>query len=331
MWWRSVIFNAMAAGILVTAATHAVWLLLWLTGKIVGLRIQYAWCGWTALTLLLFIWGVFAYGHLWGRYQMETTRITYTHPSLPKAFCGTKVMHISDLHVDSFHDKPEALGRLVDAVNAEDADIICFTGDMTTGPFHEIMPFIPTLKRLHAKDGVVSIMGNHDFFIYSREYHNDRERSDAADRLTHLEEDSLGWHVLRNSAMILRHGEDSIAVAGVDNINGNDGFATIQKGDLHKALEGLGNIFTILLTHDPSHWRAEVLPRSNAQLTLSGHTHAAQFRIFGWSLANLFFNECDGRYDEGGRTLYVNAGLGCTAPLRVGCPSEITVITLGER
>ena len=184
------------------------------------------------------------------------------------------------------------------------------------------------LRRLKAKEGVVSIMGNHDFFIYSPEYRDNGERSAAADRLTRLEEDSLGWRVVRNSHIMLRRGGDSITIAGVDNTNGGEGFATIQKGDLKRATEGLKGVFTVMMTHDPSHWRAEVLPCSEAQLTLSGHTHAAQFRIFGWSLANLFFSECDGRYDEGERTLYVNAGIGCTAPFRIDCPSEITVITL---
>ena len=96
-------------------------------------------------------------------------------------------------------------------------------------------------------------------------------------------------------------------------------------------MAGLDGMLTILMTHDPSHWQAEVLQKSHAQITLAGHTHAAQVRLFGWSLANLSFNECDGRYDQDGRMLYVNAGIGCTAPFRIGCPSEITVITLKTR
>lgn len=299
MWWRSVIFHAVTSGIILTVAVHAPWLLSWIIGKLAGWRIHYAPFGWTALALVLFFWALFAYGHYFGRYRHEVNRITFSHKALPRAFSELRIIHISDLHVDSYLDRPEALDRIVDAVNAEKADIICFTGDLTTGPFREIEPFIPTLRRLKAKEGVVSILGNHDFFIYSPEYHNDRERSAAADRLTRLEEDSLG-----------------------------EGFATIQKGDLARAIEGLEGVFTVMMTHDPSHWRAEVLPRSEAQLTLSGHTHAAQFRILGWSLSNLFFSECDGRYDEGERTLYVNAGIGCTAPFRIDCPSEITVITL---
>ena len=328
MWWRSVIFHAVTSGIILTVAVHALWLLSWIIGKLAGWRIHYAPFGWTALALVLFFWVLFAYGHYFGRYRYEVNRITFSHKALPRAFSGLRIIHISDLHVDSYLDRPEALDRIVDAVNAEKADIICFTGDLTTGPFREIEPFIPTLRRLKAKEGVVSILGNHDFFIYSPEYHNDRERSAAADLLTRLEEDSLGWRVVRNSSIMLRRGGDSIAVAGVDNINGGEGFATIQKGDLGRAIEGLEGVFTVMMTHDPSHWRAEVLPRSEAQLTLSGHTHAAQFRILGWSLSNLFFSECDGRYDEGERTLYVNAGIGCTAPFRIDCPSEITVITL---
>ena len=117
-------------------------------------------------------------------------------------------------------------------------------------------------------------------------------------------------------------------IVGVDNKScSNQGFQTIDSGDLSQAMTGVEG-FSILLTHDPSHWEAEVLPDTDIPLTLSGHTHAAQVRILGWSLARLMFRHADGRYDEGGQTLYVNAGLGCTAPFRIGAGPEITIITL---
>ena len=257
-------------------------------------------------------------------------QVEYASRDVPKAFDGYKVVHISDLHVDSFEDTAD-LQKVINEINAQDADIILFTGDMTTGSMEGIKLHEKALKSLKAKEGVLSVLGNHDFFIYDPEYRNDKERCAAADRLTQYEREVLGWRVLRNESYQVKKGKDSIAVAGVDNINGGQGFRTIQKGDLSKAMAGLDDIFTILMTHDPSHWQAEVLPKSHAQLTLSGHTHAAQARLFGWSLANLSFNECDGRYDQDGRMLYVNAGTGCTAPFRIGCPSEITVITLKNK
>lgn len=331
MWWRSIFFYAILSGVFFTLVVHALWILSWAVSKLTGWHLHYAPFACVNIAVVLFFWAMFLYGYYVGRYRVEVNRITFSSSSLPPSFDGLRLIHISDLHVDSYNEHPEALERIADMVNAEDADIICFTGDVTTGSFHEIKRFVPVLQRLHAREGVVSVLGNHDFFIYCREYHNDAERSAAADALTLLEEKDLGWHVLRNSSVLLHRGCDSIAIAGVDNITGNQGFATIQKGNLPAAMKGLDGIFTILLTHDPGHWRAEVLPKSHAALTLSGHTHAAQWRILGWSLANIFFDECDGRYDEGLRSLYVNAGLGCTAPFRISCPSEITVITLSAR
>lgn len=114
----------------------------------------------------------------------------------------------------------------------------------------------------------------------------------------------------------------------MDNANyDNQGFPTIHRGDLRKAMEGTDG-FRILLTHDPSHWRAEVLPETDIPLTLSGHTHSAQIKIFGWTPAKWSFNEIAGRYDDGDQTLYINVGLGCTAPFRLGVNPEVTVITL---
>ena len=330
MWWRSVIWTGVLFGTFAWLVPNVLWLLSWLIGKLFAYRVPYAPFGWTAAGILLLIWGCLLYGHYLGRFSIKVNQVEYACHDVPKAFNGYKVVHISDLHVDSFEDTAD-LQKVIDSVNAQDADIILFTGDMTTGSMEGIKLHEKALKSLKAKEGVLSVLGNHDFFIYDREYRNDKERCAAADRLTQYEREVLGWQVLRNESYQIKKGDDSIAVAGVDNINGGQGFRTIQKGDLSKAMAGLDGIFTILMTHDPSHWRAEVLPRSHAQITLSGHTHAAQVRLFGWSLANLSFNECDGRYDQDGRMLYVNAGIGCTAPFRIGCPSEITVITLKNK
>lgn len=287
----------------------------------------YAPYGWVAIGLVCILWTCLIYGYYFGRFRIEVNEVEYCSKEVPAAFEGYKVVHISDLHVDSF-DEPADLQRFINKVNEQGADLILFTGDMTTGSMEGIYQHEAALKSLRAHDGVISVMGNHDFFIYDKQYRNNQERSAAANRLTRYEREVLGWRVLRNESIIIHCGSDSIAVAGVDNINGGQGFRTIQKGDLGKAMQGLDGIFTILMTHDPSHWAAEVLPKSHAQITLSGHTHAAQVRLLGYSLANLSFRECDRRYDHEGRMLYVNAGAGCTAPFRIGCPSEVTVITL---
>ena len=327
MWWRSLIFMGAFFGALLAAVPNVLWLVGALAGKVFSYRLPYAPFGWTAAGLVLLLWGCLAYGHFVGRFRAEVKQVEYSSPEVPPSFDGYRIVQISDLHVDSFQ-RPEALRRVTDLANAQGADIILFTGDVVTGAMEGILPHEAALHSLHAPDGVLSVLGNHDFFIYDRDLHSDAQRSAMADRLASYERDTLGWNVLRNASCIIRRGADSIAVAGVDNINGNQGFRTIQKGDLAAAMRSLDGVFTVLMSHDPGHWRAEVLPKSHAQITLSGHTHAAQVRLLGWSPANLMFDECDGRYDEDGRMLYVNAGTGCTAPVRIGCPSEVTVITL---
>lgn len=327
MWWRFVIFTGIIFSVVVAIIPHVVWILSYIGGKILHFKVHYAPFGWTTLALIVILWCILAYGHLVGMWQITVNEVEYASKDVPSAFDGYKIVHISDLHVDTYDSNPEALKKIVDKVNEQDADIILFTGDMTTTCLHDIDKHDSTLSGFRAKDGVKSVMGNHDFFIYDRSLKSVKEHCDAADSLT-LKEESYGWEVLRNGNTIITRNGEQIAIAGVDNKNGNQGFKTIQKGDIGKAIEGIDGIFTVMMTHDPSHWTAEVLPKSKAQITLSGHTHAAQIRVLGKSLAKLAFNECDGRYDHDGRMLYVNAGIGCTAPFRFCCPSEITVITL---
>lgn len=327
MFWHSIFGVAVFFSILFALVPNLLWLIAWGIGLLFGYHLPYAPFSWSAAALVITVWVFFLYGHYIGRFRSKVTHVEYSSAQLPQTFDGYRIVHISDLHVDSF-DKPGHLEKLFKQIDDQNPDIILFTGDITTSTLERVREYEPALRSLHAKDGVVSVLGNHDFFIYDRRFHTDEERSAEADRLTQYEDQTLGWRVLRNESFLIYRGSDSIAVAGVDNINGNQGFHTIQKGDLKRALKGLDGIFTILLTHDPSHWKAEVLPDSHVQVTLSGHTHAAQVRLLGWSLAHLMFNECDGRYDHEGRMLYVNAGLGGVVPLRIGCPSEITVITL---
>lgn len=329
MMWRHIFWSCVFVGTFFWLMPNLLWLLSWLVGRIFSYRVPYAPFGWTALTLVLLIWSGLLYGYYRGRFLVEVNEITYRSSEVPEAFDGYRMVHISDLHVDSF-EHTQDLQRVLDRVNEQQADIILFTGDMTTLRAEALSQHAEALGSLRAKDGVVSVLGNHDFFIYDRQYHTDEERCAAADQLTDFEQNVLGWQVLRNASLLLHRGTDSIAIAGVDNINGNQGFRTIQMGDLGKAMQGLDDVFTVLLSHDPSHWQAEVLPDSHAQITLSGHTHAAQIRLLGHSLARLSFREHDGRYDKDDRMLYVNAGIGCTAPFRIGCPSEITVITLAR-
>lgn len=327
MLWHSIFGLTLFFSVFIALIPNLLWLVAWCIGLIFGYHLPYAPFGWATAVLVCIVWITFTCGHYFGRFRSKVTEVEYSSSELPKAFDGYRIVHISDLHADSF-DRPGHLEKLFQQIDDQHPDIVLFTGDMSSSTLERVREHESELLSLHSKDGVMSVLGNHDFFIYDHRFHTDGERSAEADRLTEYERETLGWKVLRNESFLIHRGTDSIAIAGVDNINGNQGFQTIQKGDLKSAVKGLDGIFTVLMTHDPSHWRAEVLPDSHVQITLSGHTHAAQVRLLGWSLANLMFDECDGRYDHEGRMLYVNAGLGGVVPFRIGCPSEITVITL---
>lgn len=289
---------------------------------------SYAPFGWTAIGLVALVWIVLAYGFFVGRWKVETAEWTYENAAIPASFDGMRIVHISDLHLSTFEDDPRQLDRFVELINATKPDLICFTGDLVSLQLEELTPYISTLRQLNATYGVCSVLGNHDFFLYSHQYPGDQEKQAAVDSLAELQCKELGWHLLRNESYAITRGTDTLTIVGVDNSNcSNQGFATICRGDLSRALQGTGG-FRILLSHDPSHWTAEVIPTTDIPLTLSGHTHAAQIRLWGWTPASWVFQQTFGRYDNGGQTLYINIGLGCTAPVRFGANPEITVITL---
>lgn len=322
---KMMLFFCIAGGILLALLPHIIWLVGWVISRIAGTHLPYRHFGYTALAMVLFFWGVMAYGYHIGRWRFQTTEIEYRHQDIPKAFDGFRIVHISDLHLGTFDDAPEKLEMVVSEINRLSPDLICFTGDMVTIGKDEAEPYAETLRKLNAQHGVMSVLGNHDFLIYAFP----GGRTDAVDDVVRFQEDTLGWNVLRNENAVINAGDGSkITILGVDNSCFTDqGFKSVNHGDLRKAMEGTDG-FRILMSHDPSHWSAEVVPDTDIPLTLSGHTHAAQVRIFGWTPATVSFVETDGRYDKDGQTLYINIGLGCTAPFRLGADPEITLITL---
>lgn len=307
---------------------HIVWLIVWIVGKAFRFPVHYAPYGWTAVSLVMLVWTVLAYGFFIGRWKVQTTEWTYENVAIPASFDGMRIVHISDLHLSTFEDNPRQLDRFVERINATHPDLICFTGDLVSIQLEELTPYVSSLCKLKARYGVCSVLGNHDFFLYSRQYPTDSEKEAAVDSLAKMQRTMLGWHLLRNEAYTITQGTDTLTIIGVDNTNcGNQGFQTIRRGDLARALQGTSG-FRILLSHDPTHWTAEVIPNTDIPLTLSGHTHAAQIRLLGRTPASWMFNETYGRYDCDDQTLYVNIGLGCTAPVRLGANPEITVMTL---
>lgn len=315
------------AGLVLALIPNILWLVGWVGCRIAGVSLPYSYFGFAALAIVIMFWGTLAYGYFIGRWNVESVAVEYAHKDIPKAFDGFRIVHISDLHLSTFDDSHERFETFIEEINRHSPDLVCFTGDMVTVGRSEAEPYTEILRKISAKHGVLSVLGNHDFMIYG--FNPDGDREKAVLDLADYQEDVLGWNLLRNENVVIEGKDGSkLTVLGVDNANfSNQGFRTIHRGDLKKAMEGTDG-FRILLSHDPSHWSAEVVPETDIPLTLSGHTHSAQIKILGWSPAKWSFKEIAGRYDNGDQTLYINVGLGCTAPFRLGVNPEVTVITL---
>ena len=280
--------------------------------------------GWLGLILGIGFFCIAFYGSFFGVAHFQVKEITYTSPRLPEAFDGYRIVQISDIHSGSYKQRPGIVKTMVEMTNAQQGDVILFTGDLVNQRADEVDQFTDVLSQLHAPDGVYSILGNHDYGNYFHwAMHQDEELNQE-----HLEKQqfNMGWKFLKNQHDIIHRGNDSIAIIGVEN-DGNPPFP--QYADLPKASQGTEGMFRILLSHDPTHWRREVLPTTDIDLMLAGHTHAAQFMLFGWSPASWAYKEWGGMYYEGPRGLYVNIGIGYVGlPFRFGAWPEITVITL---
>ena len=264
---------------------------------------------------------VIAYGSVVDRNRFEIKEVSLEYPDLPESFDGYRIIHISDLHARSYAKRTARLERAAQIINGLDADLIAFTGDLISLVPDEIDPIAASLSTLKAKDGVVSVLGNHDYGTYA-----DTSGVLVDDLIA--KEREMGWELLLNEHKVLHRGADSIVVIGVENTSVSHFFPS--NGDLTKASEGTDGAFRIVLTHDPMHWESEILGQDYA-LTLSGHTHAMQLSIFGWSPSSLMFKHSDGLYtsDSGSQHLYVNVGLGETIfPARIGARPEITLITI---
>lgn len=265
-----------------------------------------------------------AYAATEGKQHFQIREVSIAYKDLPAAFDGYRILQLSDIHSGSWARNGAAMQKAVDMINGQQADLVVFTGDLVNNLASELDEFIPVLSQVRGKDGVYSILGNHDYSPYIK-WESEAAQQANLDSLM-AKEARMGWQLLNNEHVILHRGQDSIALAGVEN-SGNPPFP--NHGDLPKALKGTEGMFKILLSHDPSHWRREVLPGSDVRLTLAGHTHAMQFQAFGVSPSRFVYPEHDGLYREGDQALFVNIGLGYLMfPMRLGAWPEITVITL---
>jgi predicted MPP superfamily phosphohydrolase len=269
-----------------------------------------------------------------GRYRYRVISHTLEFEDLPDEFDGFTIAQISDIHSGSF-DNQEKVEYGVQMVNELGADAIMFTGDMVNNIATEAEPWIDTFKKLSGKNGVFSILGNHDYGDYWR-FPSAQAKVDNLNRLKEIHAE-MGMDLLLNESRYFERGNERLYLAGVENW-GLPPFP--QYGDLQTALNGIPNdAFTILLSHDPSHFDAEVKQHSKkVHLTLSGHTHGMQFGIeipgwIKWSPVKFKYPKWAGLYPEpDGQVLHVNRGFGFLAfPGRVGMWPEITHITLRKK
>lgn len=276
-----------------------------------------------ALIPALGVMGWFAFGFIEGWKRLELKHVTFTSPDLPPYFDGYRLVQITDFHLGSFPPGNDFVQKVVDATNNEEPDMILFTGDLVNNRASEVEPYLDTLRQLHASDGIYSIWGNHDYCEYGNNHSIGALKRNR--RMLYGYQESLGWHQLMNEHHVVSHGMASIAVIGVEN-PGQPPFT--NRSNLKKAMKGLKpDMFKILLSHDPHHWRREVVGKK-IQLTLAGHTHAGQLKIGKWTPARMAFKEWGGAYRIGEQMLYVSSGIGGSFPFRLGAWPELTVITL---
>lgn len=279
-----------------------------------------------ALLCSLVWFGISLYGILFGWKKIEVTRVTINSEKIPDSFRGYKIVQLSDFHIGTYASAPGCVDRIVDRVNSLNPDLIVFTGDLVNSSSNEIKEFSHVLSRLHAKDGVYSVLGNHDYCLYRKYQGNDTPAKQLAEVINY--ENKVGWKLLRNESVKITRGNDTLDLVGVDNA-GSGAFP--DKSDLNKAMkETSATHYKILLSHDPSHWRREVLPKSDIDLMLAGHTHAMQFKIGEWSPSSWVYTEWGGLYEQDGRKLYVSTGIGENVAFRFGAWPQLVEITLNK-
>jgi predicted MPP superfamily phosphohydrolase len=281
--------------------------------------------GLAAVPFLSLIYGIFE-----GKYNFKVFRQTIFFPDLPDAFDGFKITQISDVHSGSF-DNTEKINYAIDLINQQESDMILFTGDIVNTHAKEMHPWIDVFNRIKDyKYGKFSILGNHDYGEYVT-WPSEKQKDENFQAIKDLY-GQIGFKLMLNEHAYIHKENDKIALIGVENWGVN----FKKAGDLNKASAGVAqDDFKILMSHDPSHWDAEIKEHpKNFHLTFAGHTHGMQFGIeipgyFKWSLAQYIYKQWAGLYENLGRYIYVNRGFGFHAyPGRVGIMPEITVIEL---
>jgi predicted MPP superfamily phosphohydrolase len=282
---------------------------------------------WLGLGLGGTLFGTLLFGFS-NKYNYQVKKIKLSFKNLPAAFKGMRMVHISDIHSGSFQDI-RAVNKGIDLILKQQPDLIVFTGDLVNDRATEMDPYQNSFGRLTAPLGVFSTLGNHDYGDYVQ-WPTAQAKIDNLEELKKVHA-NMGWRLLMNEHVVLEKNGEKIALLGIENWGAKARFPKYGKMDL--AYPGTENIpFKILLSHDPSHWDAQILPEySSIDLMLSGHTHGMQFGLenpyFKWSPVQWMYKQWAGLYEQGSQKLYVNRGYGFIGyPGRVGILPEITVI-----
>lgn len=291
-----------------------------------------AFLSWLGLGLGGGLFGTLLYGFS-NKYKYQVKKLTLAFENLPKAFAGMKIVHISDIHSGSFQNKA-AVNHGVDLILQQQPDLILFTGDLVNDRAEEMQDYMDVFNRLTAPMGVYSSLGNHDYGDYVS-WPSQQAKAENLERLKQVHA-QLGWRLLMNEHVLLEKGGEQIALLGIENWGAKGRFP--KYGKMQEAYPGTEKIpFKMLLSHDPSHWDAEVKTQySDINLMFSGHTHGMQFGLenpyFKWSPVQWMYKQWAGLYEEGNQKLYVNRGYGFIGyPGRVGILPEITVIELAVK
>ena len=270
-------------------------------------------------------WGIIS-----GAHDYRVRRIKLPLANLPKAFHGMKIVQVSDIHSGSFWNKTAVMGGVEMLMN-EKPDMVFFTGDIVNNRAEEMADWISVFSKVKAPHGVYSVFGNHDYGDYVA-WDSPQQKAKNLIDLAAMQK-AMGWKLLMNENKIIEVNGEQIAVVGIENWGAKARFP--KYGKLSEAIKGTENIaIKLLLSHDPSHWQAEVLPLfPDISAMFSGHTHGMQFGVdipgIKWSPVQYVYDEWAGLYQQKGQYLYVNRGFGYIGyPGRIGMPPEITTIEL---
>lgn len=293
------------------------------------------WLSWVGLAGGLCVLCTMVWGATEGRSRIRVTEVEIRSDKIPAAFDGYRIVQVSDIHLGNYAHRNTLVQRVVDEINALHPDLVVSSGDLVNLSARELTPqYMAILSGIQAPDGIFSVFGNHDLGFYMRENPNFTPAESV--HLLVEKQEEMGWRMLQNETVYILRGDDSISVSGVKYpLNGrHNGHDTGLGGcDLNVTYQGVpDSLFNLMISHTPQNWDSIRL-HTPAELTVAGHVHAMQIKLpfgkRGWSPAQWMYDRWTGLYEEEGKYLYVNDGIGYVMfPMRIGTRPEITLFVL---